>query len=128
MPGFSSKRRVYRKILKTEQLKPKGKTSLANKERILPVPSFDGNPEVLMGESTGQSEIQIASTLNCGFIEPLVVPRSRKLCNWKPNVSTVFEDSAKSDPKKGDPRRPCRLIRSIQNYLTAWFTPNGSHV
>ena len=121
MPGFSSKRRVYRKILETEQRKPRDKPSSKNKQPATPVPVVELNSEALIEEITGQSEAQVESIET--FEMPLVVPRSRKLCNWKPNVSTVFEDSTKQDPKKGEPQRPCRLIRSIQEYLAAWFTP-----
>ena len=121
MPGFSSKRRVYRKILETEQRKLKDKSSSGGKQGATPVPVVNVKSEILMEEITGQSEIQVESVETMDM--PLFVPRSRKLCNWKPNVSTVFEDSTKPDPKKGEPQRPCRLIRSIQEYLAAWFTP-----
>lgn len=124
MPGFSSKRRAYRRILETDHRK-------ATKDRM---PIVDKKPppvipvDVKQEGSKKKSERGERSVipLDSAFFdaEPLAVPRSRKLCHWKPNVSTVFEDNSnsKQDVKKGE-HRPCRFISSMQEYLAAWLVP-----
>mmetsp|Transcript_1174 Transcript_1174/g.2536 ORF Transcript_1174/g.2536 Transcript_1174/m.2536 type:complete len:129 (-) Transcript_1174:236-622(-) len=123
MPGFSSKM-AYRRISNpSEQIRTRVPVTKRNQNEP------QDNASVA---SVASATCINPSTSHCQNkekeLEPLQVPRSRKLCHWKPNVSTVFEDKT----SKPQPPQIYEFLETFRNYFTDWITPkkaanNGSN-
>ena len=126
MPGISSRKLAYRRVLASEsrvskEIKdPKISriATLRDKIESEPIENDSSCPEEACSKTPLAPD---ESSGKCNQL--LVLPRSRKLCNWKPNVSTVFEDHPNHDLKNNQTDRSCKWIRHFRAYLAAWLTP-----